>query len=1091
MSEEEEVALTTSDLLARIQALEADDVSCPDDPTVDDLEEKLSVLEARIERTQAKKIQSLEANMVDTRKKLNRSKSLRYVDVEDDDSVEEQRAFPDNTFSFLLIAKYPLCESKKEEDEIDLDSSDHQTGKNSPDYLFLPFLLALAVLVMQLAIYSLALQNATDFKDTRNPFQFPINVDPFTRAVELLTVIITVYTQNNIFHGVDLFVQSFKYIQEMPGVSAWKYYAAATTQTIVGIYGIFVTFIIIMQSTEVVDLLLDFTAMEFVAALDDAAFALSLGGFLGRAMKKTARTVKTARYTPHDKRKWLRKWPMVVVSILLIICYVLVRIGQDNRIFGENELDVQLHDNAIPWLSTLSGTYFGCTISGSDSNKLDVGPIIYTKHPVEGCDKNWKKEQGAFFYCGDEHWVFAVEEEMSTPCKTWSMKSYKADSSNADAYDILSHASATWFAKDLNGLVEDGVVENIGIYDSFILAESAETDCNVLESRGLAFHFPLYSRLGEVLFGSRPVFYAGDSLSGEYVLFNGRRWIVVEESSIQLDCLQGCNLQATPLSCRADCLMLLDLFASNYTVRLISDPMDLRTSSDTWIPTEELIWYLAKGSGSSSAPDVDKVSVAQAIKDVPQLLDAVTAKQATAEQLIEAEGLFVQSSSLGCSCNRNDDECERKTACANGSSLLIDLVTDGKGNETKFFILDVDSYAAFADGAANAVDLVEWLEEGIGLEGVQYLNDTGFFSWQNVQSINYDILSNYRYKTCMPENSCAVLSFEDLAGDGISFPGGFNVFYDGQRLSIDNYTFIAHCLYQFGPACETTVKCSSTTFFPSYNPDIECLGGTPLAFEGLKENSYSTISYFLTDIDSWTADLGADAVILNGTGQFAWQKSVANGYSEELSSRYSTCVPDDVCAVMDVSFNVIDSSFSLIYNGTPIEPEESELNTLELGNTFCVYQLGSSCEEPGVVCSKQPILPPFNPEVECPRGSPLAFRLFTDSFPADNSLLLMDNDSWERDGDQSAQVLNATGFFPFQNVQMDSFAAQSSHLYSTCVPDDMCVVLVLSDFYGDGFAGGITVAYNRSEISSSNVSSMFSTSCQFYFGACERDDFCV
>lgn len=87
---------------------------------------------------------------------------------------------------------------------------------------------------------------------------------------------------------------------------------------LVGFYGIFVTFIIIMQATDVVDLLLDceyckpafecspniavdpfltngschaVTAMEFVSALDDSAFLLCLSGFLG--------TVSTLNQSPY------------------------------------------------------------------------------------------------------------------------------------------------------------------------------------------------------------------------------------------------------------------------------------------------------------------------------------------------------------------------------------------------------------------------------------------------------------------------------------------------------------------------------------------------------------------------------------------------------------------------------------------------------------------------------------------------------------------------------------------------------------------------------------------------------------------------
>jgi hypothetical protein len=704
-----------------------------------------------------------------------------------------------------------------------------------------------------------------------------------------------------------------------------------------------------MQASEVVDLLLDFTAMEFVASLDDAAFALSLRGFLGRAMKKTAKTVKRARYTPRDKRLWLRKWPMFLVLIFLFTCYMIVRVSQDNRAFGDNEIVVQLHDDAIPWLSTLSGSYIGCSISISDRNDRDIGPIIYSKLPVKGCKKNWKKEQAVFFFCDDEHWVFAVGDDMNQPCNKWTMKSYKSDASKTDAYDILTHASESWFAKDLNGIAEEGVLESIGILGSFVLADPAGSECDILKSEGVAFPIPLYNRLKNVAVSGRPVFYADDESLGEYVFFDGRRWIIVNERDLHLDCLPDCGTQANSTSCKVDCLQTFDPFASNYTVRLISDPMDLRTTSDTWIPTDALTWYQATGSGSSSTPNIGRASQAETIQKVQALLEVVALKQATPEELAEAEALFTQSSSLGCQCQATDDACKQQNECPGGSSLLIDLNTDSYGNETSFFLLDIDSYNIYEQEAADVVDFDEWLDQSIGLEGLDFLNNTGFFSWRNARSIPLKSMSRYRYQTCMPQDSCAMLSFQDSFGDGIYFPGGFNVFLDGQRIPTDFSTLIAHCLYRFGPACEQSVNCSSSG----------------------------------------------------------------------------------------------------------------------------------------------PVSQAFNPDVECTAGSPLAFQVVTDKNPLDNSLVLVDIDSWDENQGQNTQVLNETGQFPFQNVVVNFTDAETTYRFTTCIPEDTCALLVFKDSFGDGIlgGGGISVAYNNEDLSLANETVSFSY-CQFQFGSCEQEAFC-
>lgn len=73
-----------------------------------------------------------------------------------DDGDDESQSFPENTFSFLLIARYPLFEKARPE---------HEEGTNklvrkrkTRDYLCIPFWFASGVLILQIFIYTLALE---------------------------------------------------------------------------------------------------------------------------------------------------------------------------------------------------------------------------------------------------------------------------------------------------------------------------------------------------------------------------------------------------------------------------------------------------------------------------------------------------------------------------------------------------------------------------------------------------------------------------------------------------------------------------------------------------------------------------------------------------------------------------------------------------------------------------------------------------------------------------------------------------------------------------------------------------------------------
>jgi len=68
----------------------------------------------------------------------------------------------------------------------------------------------------------------------------------------------------------------------------WKWALSILLRGSEGLLGLFVTFLLVMQSNNVLDLLLNFSAMEFVTLLDDVIFALTSEGFLGRVLKKEA-----------------------------------------------------------------------------------------------------------------------------------------------------------------------------------------------------------------------------------------------------------------------------------------------------------------------------------------------------------------------------------------------------------------------------------------------------------------------------------------------------------------------------------------------------------------------------------------------------------------------------------------------------------------------------------------------------------------------------------------------------------------------------------------------------------------------------------
>mmetsp|Transcript_5491 Transcript_5491/g.8073 ORF Transcript_5491/g.8073 Transcript_5491/m.8073 type:complete len:227 (+) Transcript_5491:555-1235(+) len=201
----------------------------------------------------------------------------------------------------------------------------------------------------------------------------------FFPSIKVVAILIAVYTQNDFFDGLWLWVNGYKCLKNSGNfdyISFPKYFCAVFFQIATGLIGLFVTFILVMQSKEVVDLLLSFTAMEFVAMQDETVFSLAARGFLGRSLRAKAKRVQNTKYTinPVSKKKkvFLRLGASLLCFSVLLGGLGLIANLQSRRKIGDNDVIVQMSDAINPEHATLSGHYFGC--APKKVNLKSVGP---------------------------------------------------------------------------------------------------------------------------------------------------------------------------------------------------------------------------------------------------------------------------------------------------------------------------------------------------------------------------------------------------------------------------------------------------------------------------------------------------------------------------------------------------------------------------------------------------------------------------------------------------------------------------------------------------------------------------------------------
>jgi hypothetical protein len=185
----------------------------------------------------------------------------------------------------------------------------------------IPFLYALSIVTLQASVFSLLGAYLIDRHDDHNPLGIPANVSFVVRLTQILAILITVATQADIQISANLLYSGFNIDLQaaFPTATRNRWAFSIGVRFLGGTLGLLVTFLLIVTAETVIDVLLNFTAMEFVSKLDEVAFFLAQQGFVGLRNQTLANQIFGARYNSRTTRKVLRR----TLVLLLILAGVI------------------------------------------------------------------------------------------------------------------------------------------------------------------------------------------------------------------------------------------------------------------------------------------------------------------------------------------------------------------------------------------------------------------------------------------------------------------------------------------------------------------------------------------------------------------------------------------------------------------------------------------------------------------------------------------------------------------------------------------------------------------------------------------------
>lgn len=175
---------------------------------------------------------------------------------EDEDDEEEQQGIdlpllPEDTFSYLAFSRL----------------------KSTSMFV------AISVVGIQVVTLSVL---ALDFASTVSPgnrMGVPVSVNTRTATIQVIALGIIVFSQGDLQDSLNLLFMGYDK-EELESsikkpVPYWRWLISLWTRLLVTFYGLIITFVMIIRESDVTQLLLDFTSIEFVTNIDNIFFWLT------------------------------------------------------------------------------------------------------------------------------------------------------------------------------------------------------------------------------------------------------------------------------------------------------------------------------------------------------------------------------------------------------------------------------------------------------------------------------------------------------------------------------------------------------------------------------------------------------------------------------------------------------------------------------------------------------------------------------------------------------------------------------------------------------------------------------------------------
>jgi len=301
------------------------------------------------------------------------------------------------------------------------------------------FIFSLATFIFQmwiLALITVDLLEDTDFFAQGNHFRVPLVKNTKTViAAQYSALLIALMSQDDSLGTLGLLSVAYdgNILQWLPSATYRKWVVCNALRFVEGTMMIFVSFIFISQAQDVLNLFMNFAAVEFVSELDNLFFEIASHGYLGHGVGRYTAVVPQVKFDYHKNRRMLLRFQQIFFFVLLAtlsggLLYTQRHTAQGTYIFDSacQSLDIIFPEESfeLPAPLDLNGTRRNTTLFANQtltdfppsliysyfSGDYRTGKQLINDRPVY-YERGMEDEPtaGMFYYCdNDEAWVFTI-----------------------------------------------------------------------------------------------------------------------------------------------------------------------------------------------------------------------------------------------------------------------------------------------------------------------------------------------------------------------------------------------------------------------------------------------------------------------------------------------------------------------------------------------------------------------------------------------------------------------------------------------------------------------------------------------------------